>query len=240
MTQGKNNPKKKRRTVPSVKERPRKKKGDESIVARKKRKQQHIKKRQLSYKRPVNKKKKRKRKLKQLLNELGLTILITFSLLIIVKQLTFSLPKIEGYSMLNTLMDQDRVFVNKLSKVKRFSLVYYRDATSKELAVRRIIGLPEERFYYKEDQLFVEDKRIPERFLVEVLNKRGKGNAEFTEDFTLQEITKDQQIPKGKYFVLGDNRPYATDSRDFGYIDEKDIIGVVKMKVMPFHQMQAF
>ncbi|OEG21475.1 signal peptidase I [Enterococcus ureilyticus] len=193
-------------------------------------------------KRLAHKKKKLQKKMKQLFQELGLTILITFFLLIIIQQLTFSLTKIEGYSMLNTLMDNDRVLVNKLSKVKRFDLVYYRDTKSNEMAVRRIIGLPKEQFYYREDQLFVEDKRVPERFLVEIMktSRNDKKNSTFTKDFGLQEVTGDQRIPEGKYFVLGDNRPYASDSRELGYIDEKDIVGVVKMRVMPFHQIQSF
>lgn len=142
--------------------------------------------------------------------------------------------------MLNTLMDEDRVLVSKLSKVKRFDLVYYRDAISKELTIRRIIGLPREQFYYKEDKLFVEDNRVPERFLVDVLNSNDQKNGRFTEDFTLQQATGDERIPEGKYFVLGDNRSYASDSRELGYIDEKDIVGVVKMRVMPFHHIQSF
>lgn len=205
-----------------------------SPVKRKKRKR--LSKRQ---KRLVRKK-KFTRKLKQLFQELGLTILITLSLLLIVKQLTIALPKVEGYSMLNTLMDEDRVLVSKLSKVKRFDLVYYRDALSKELSIRRIIGLPEEQFYYKEDKLFVEDNRVPERFLVDVLNSNDQKNGSFTKNFTLQQVTGDERIPKGKYFVLGDNRPYASDSRELGYIDEKDIVGVVKMRVMPFHHIKSF
>ncbi|MEI5990116.1 hypothetical protein A5881_001609 [Enterococcus termitis] len=207
-------------------------------------KKRRKKKRQLpnKKKRLVRKKKKFQKKLKQFFQELGLTILITFFLLIIIKQLTFSLTKIEGYSMLNTLMDNDCVFVNKLSKVKRFDLVYYRDSKSNEMAVRRVIGLPREQFYYRQDQLFVEDKNVPERFLAEIMktSRNNQKNSTFTKDFELQEVTGDQRVPEGKYFVLGDNRPYASDSRDLGYIDEKDIVGVVKMRVMPFHQIQSF
>ena len=50
------------------------------------------------------------------------------------------------------------------------------------------------------------------------LTKDGKGN--FIESVELNEI-----VPQGKYFMIGTN-PKSYDSRYFGYVDEKDILGV--------------
>ncbi|WP_083489094.1 signal peptidase I [Liquorilactobacillus uvarum] len=36
-------------------------------------------------------------------------------------------------------------------------------------------------------------------------------------------------VPKTKYFVLGDNRNISNDSRYYGFIPQKKIIGVVKV-----------
>jgi conjugal transfer pilin signal peptidase TrbI len=50
------------------------------------------------------------------------------------------------------------------------------------------------------------------------LTKDGKGN--FIESVEFNEI-----VPQGKYFMIGTN-PKSYDSRYFGYVDEKDILGV--------------
>lgn len=50
------------------------------------------------------------------------------------------------------------------------------------------------------------------------LTKDGKGN--FIESVDFNEI-----VPQGKYFMIGTN-PKSYDSKYFGYVDEKDILGV--------------
>jgi signal peptidase I len=46
-------------------------------------------------------------------------------------------------------------------------------------------------------------------------NDRGKG------------LRGDTVVPAGPYFVMGDNRDNSVDSREFGSIDQRHIIGVV-------------
>ncbi|MTD38284.1 hypothetical protein GIX45_06545 [Erwinia sp. CPCC 100877] len=62
----------------------------------------------------------------------------------------------------------------------------------------------------------------------------------FIEDFTIKGLTGRPAISKGEYLVLGDNRPYATDSRYYGLVDEKEIIGIVEMRILPFHKVRWF
>ena len=44
-------------------------------------------------------------------------------------------------------------------------------------------------------------------------------------------IKRVKKIENGKYFVLGDNEKESIDSRKFGWIDKKDIIGKVIYKI---------
>ncbi|WP_254909577.1 MULTISPECIES: signal peptidase I [unclassified Enterococcus] len=178
-----------------------------------------------------------KKRLVNKLVELGLTLAICILLLILMNLFVFSISKFEGYSMVPTLSDQDRLFVSKLSKIKRFDLVYIKDGNN-EVSVRRIIGLPNEQVAYRDDELYINNELKAERFLSKRI--REESEEPITENFDLYDLFQKDMVPPNKYFVLGDNREYATDSREYGFVDEKAIIGIVKAKVFPFYDMRQF
>ncbi|MBP2098155.1 signal peptidase I [Enterococcus rivorum] len=178
-------------------------------------------------------KRKKRRLLRQLVREMSLSLFIVSVLILVVQQLTFSFPKMIGYSMVPEISHGDRMLVNKIGAVKRFQLIYYQDPESKEKSIRRVIGLPNERLKYHEDQLFINEVEIPERFLEKQVAQAKTSETVFTDNFYLEEVTGTSTVPKQQYFVLGDNRPYATDSRMFGFVKKKDIIGIVEMRVLP-------
>ncbi len=135
---------------------------------------------------------------------------------------------VSGESMVPTLTDKDLLLVRKIgynkSSIKRFDIVvlYEHEVDKKEEIVKRIIGLPGEHISYRKNKLYVNDKLVEGNFIF-----RDTG------DFNLEEICSCTTIPDGKYLVLGDNRPVSKDSRYFGLIDEKDIIGKAIYRIWP-------
>lgn len=184
-------------------------------------------------------KKKRKTNWKTRIRRIGLELAISIVLLGIILYVlsvfTFTVAKVEGYSMLPTLNHKEWVFVSKIAEPKRFKLVLHRDPVSKETSVRRVVGLPGEAIRYEDDQLYVNQQEVFERFIEPEVKQAQASTSQYTADWA-----PISSVPKGQYLVLGDNRPYASDSREYGYIAEKDIVGVVEMRMLPMHLLQQF
>lgn len=188
--------------------------------------------------------KKRKRKkmplVKQIILELIAAIILAVSLLWLLALFTFTFAKVDGYGMLPSLSAKDTVFVSKLSEKRRFDLVYIKLPNGKGTSVRRIIALPGDQVKYDKDQLFINSEMREEKFIAKEVQQADIDGSFYTKDFTLNQQFNEAVIPKGKYLVLGDNRPYSTDSRYYGLLDEKNIIGIVKMRVFPLHKMEKY
>ncbi len=197
----------------------------------------------LSYDKKKRRRKKRKiRSIQEVSKELGITFLIVLLLLFLLSRVFFTLSKNEGYGMRDELNDGDRVYVDRLGKRKRFSLIYFKQPDGNGTSIRRIIGLPEEKVSYRNDELYINDRLVVERFIQRRLVQAKIENEVITVDFDSKDIleTNNGIIPQGKYLVLGDNRHYATDSRYYGLVDEQAVIGTVKLRWWPFYQIRAY
>lgn len=146
---------------------------------------------------------------------------------------------VAGPSMMPTLMNEDKIYVNKLTPIvgeyERFDVVVF---TSKEgpLYVKRIIGLPGETVEFNNDQLYINGKQLNESFLNEVRTNISHGN--LTGNFSLNELYNIKEIPENMYFVLGDNRLNSNDSREpelVGLVDKDDILGKAELVIFPFN-----
>ncbi|EOH97697.1 signal peptidase I [Enterococcus pallens ATCC BAA-351] len=115
-----------------------------------------------------------------------------------------------------TYWEQEIVQVKAHRKPKRFDVVVLHPPDSPdELYLKRVIGLPGERIDYQAGELLVNHEVIADAF------------AYRTEDFVWESISN-EPIPGGYYFVLGDNRTISKDSRIFGLVSEKQILGIVQ------------
>ena len=87
-----------------------------------------------------------------------------------------------------------------------------------EYLIKRVIGLPGETIEYKDNQLYVNGKKIKDNY-----------GSEKTEDFKTK-------VPKDSYYALGDNRTNSRDSRYYGAFHKKKILGKTKLIIFPFNR----
>lgn len=83
--------------------------------------------------------------------------------------------------------------------------------------IKRVIGVPGDTVMIKDGKVYVNGKMINES---EYLPSNFKTfNGPFIKEGQI--IT----IPEGHYFVMGDNRDYSSDSREWGFVTKNEVIG---------------
>jgi signal peptidase I len=107
--------------------------------------------------------------------------------------------------------------------------------------IKRVIGLPGDRVTYTNKELTINGKKIPQEWLAaataqgengsswEVLEKQedllGIKHKIYVDPNKLSRDYHDVIVPDGMYFVMGDNRDDSADSRYWGFVPEKNIVG---------------
>ncbi|MEK5232234.1 signal peptidase I [Lysinibacillus sp. FSL K6-0232] len=159
-------------------------------------------------------------------------IVITAIVVLGCKQFLFTPIKVQGASMYPTYHDKDIIIVSKTSKIERFDQIVFQSPTEDELYIKRVIGLPGDKVEMKDDVLYVNGKAYTEDYV----NRQTDDPSQLriTENFTLEQLVDQQEVPKGMYFVLGDNRLKSFDSRHYGLISEDAVLGESKLIVYPF------
>lgn len=122
--------------------------------------------------------------------------------------------RVEGTSMLPRLVDQDRLFINKFvyrfTSIDRGDVVVFRYPRNTQLSyIKRVIAVPGDTLRIDRGQVYVNDKPLDEPYVP----------AEYRDTRSADAMV----IPKGEYYVLGDHRSIASDSREFGTV-KRDLI----------------
>lgn len=96
--------------------------------------------------------------------------------------------------------------------------------------IKRIVGLPGETIKIEKGTVGIIRNGSSEGILSE----------RYLSPSTLTSGNITKTLGPTEYFMLGDNRNYSFDSRGWGPMDKKYIVGLVRLRLLPINQVQAF
>lgn len=137
-------------------------------------------------------------------------------------------PHVLGLSMEPRIHSGEFVLINtlayRLGSVRRGDIVAFRhDSPTPQTYLKRIVGLPGERIAIDRGSVSIDGKPLDERY---VRYRDGRSDGSVT-------------VPPDGVYVLGDNRANSDDSRDWGVLPVRDIIGKAVVTLWPPQELDA-
>jgi signal peptidase I len=150
------------------------------------------------------------------------TLIVTFG---------FQVARVEGQSMAPTLADQDRLIVNKFAyrvgvpQIGDIVMLYY-PLTPDKSFVKRVIAQEGDEVRIVDGRVYVNDKPLADDFV--------------PPEYRSHDDLPTERVRDGYYFVMGDHRNNSSDSRHWGEVPKKYIIGKVQLRWWPIPHARIF
>lgn len=165
------------------------------------------------------------------------SIIIAAFLAVIIMQLIVP-TVVREHSMEPSFYGGDYIIVSKISyKIadpKRGDVIIFKSdipinnedpSGNKKILIKRVIGLPGDIINIQDNEVNVNGKVLNEPYI------NDGGTPGYVKDYT---------VPKGEYFVMGDNRTVSVDSRrsEVGPVDRNRIVGKAIVRLYPFNSIE--
>ena len=152
------------------------------------------------------------------IKKIFLILIPFFAVYIVVTQFIIDLKHIVGNSMYPALKNGDRILINKYDKnYQRGDIIIFKYPKSPDLEhISRLIALPKDVIKIQDGKVYLNGNLLNEKYIEISTNLWDGGCLSDGVPYT---------IPQGEVFVMGDNRPKASDSREYCAIPVKNIIG---------------
>jgi signal peptidase I len=150
------------------------------------------------------------------------TLIVTFGV---------QVARVDGLSMAPTLEDHDRLIVNKLvyelgdPRPGDIVMLYY-PLNPEKMFVKRVIAREGDTVRIVDGRVYVNDIPLRDDYV--------------PAEFRSHDDWGPQVIQQGYYFVMGDHRNNSSDSRHWGMVPKKYIVGKVKVRWWPLQDARIF
>lgn len=152
------------------------------------------------------------------------SIIVAFVIAMIIRAFFVQAFKIPSGSMLETLQIGDHILVNKISylidtpKVGDIVVFEFPLDPGKDF-IKRVVGTPGDTLKIVDKVLYRNGEKVDEPFAI------FESNVILPASVSPRDNVNEFTVPKGLYFVMGDNRDYSLDSRFWGFVSEETIVG---------------
>jgi len=160
-------------------------------------------------------------------------VVLAFAIFMMVYLFLFQPHKVDGRSMYPNLQDKEYLLTDKISyrrgePQRGDVIVFHAPPPYSSDFIKRIIGLPGEIITVEGGRVYINGSVLEELYL--------PGDFSTTEKAFLREGVP-YRIPEDYYIVFGDNRDFSSDSREWGPISQKAIVGKATLRYWPPSQM---
>ncbi|MDO4562491.1 MAG: signal peptidase I [Clostridia bacterium] len=159
-------------------------------------------------------------------------IVVAVVLALIIRTFIFTVVKVDGPSMEETLHHEERLIVWRLlyQPTQGDIIIFHPAKAPEKCYVKRIIATEGQSVYvdYENNQVLVDGYPIDEPYIPEAMRPIY--------------TSKEMIVPEDSVFVMGDNRNHSSDSRDstVGFVKKSSILGKAVIRFWPFNKLTVF
>jgi len=175
------------------------------------------------------------RRIYAILIDLVETLVIAGAIFVVIYAFLFRPFQVNGQSMYPNYHNGEYILTNliglKLSSLARGNVVVFQAPTEAEKDfIKRIIGLPGDEISLKDGFVYVNGQKLDESSYLDN-SVKTYGGAFLSEGETVT-------VPANSYLVLGDNRNFSSDSREWGFVPKSKLIGQSFFVYWPLNEMR--
>lgn len=162
------------------------------------------------------------------------TLLLVFAVFLVIYIFLFRPFQVSGNSMYPTFFDKQYILTNiiglKLGKLKVGDVIVFKAPPDPEKDyIKRVIGVSGDSVLIRNGDVYVNGKLLDQSAYLKPLVKTYGG-------LFLHE-NEPVTVPPDSYFVMGDNRSGSSDSREWGFVPAKSVIGESFFVYWPINKM---
>lgn len=164
------------------------------------------------------------------------TFLMAASIFLVIYIFILRPFQVSGESMFPTFKNKEYILTNliglRFETPKRGDVIVFKAPTDNEKDfIKRVIGVAGDTVMLKDGHVFLNGQQLDESaYLASDVRTYGGAFLQDGNQFT---------VPDGNIFVMGDNRPFSSDSREWGLLKIKDIIGTSFFVYWPINTMRV-